>query len=220
MSVDRALLDDLFANDTLGSPDNAVGFVLWRAVHRYQRAIDRALAPLELTHLQFTTLALAAWMGRAGTPVSQAELARFGDIHPMQVSLMFKALEAKAMVSRPRSISDTRAKHIEITTAGVDALRRAMPIAIEVQQRLFGEAGRPGGALLVALLRLEGTARLMRKLVRAVGIEPTLCRQNRILSPARLPVPPRPRRDGPYSGHRGARQGGDGRDPRGTPSSN
>ena len=29
--------------------------------------------------------------------------------------------------------------------------------------------------------------------VRAVGIEPTLCHQNRILSPARLPVPPRPR---------------------------
>ena len=30
-------------------------------------------------------------------------------------------------------------------------------------------------------------------MVRAVGIEPTLCHQNRILSPARLPVPPRPR---------------------------
>ena len=32
-------------------------------------------------------------------------------------------------------------------------------------------------------------------MVRAVGIEPTLCRQNRILNPARLPVPPRPRHD-------------------------
>ena len=31
-------------------------------------------------------------------------------------------------------------------------------------------------------------------MVRAVGIEPTLCHQNRILSPARLPVPPRPQR--------------------------
>ena len=28
--------------------------------------------------------------------------------------------------------------------------------------------------------------------VRAVGIEPTLCHQNWILNPARLPVPPRP----------------------------
>ncbi len=30
-------------------------------------------------------------------------------------------------------------------------------------------------------------------MVRAVGVEPTLCHQNWILSPARLPVPPRPR---------------------------
>ena len=156
MSVDRARLDDLFANATLESPDNAVGFVLWRVVHRYQRAIDRALAPLELTHLQFTALALAAWMGRSGKPVSQAELARFGDIHPMQVSLLFKALEGKAMVSRARSTADSRTKHIEITATGVEALRRAMPLAIEVQQRLFGDAGRPGGSLLGALLDLDG----------------------------------------------------------------
>lgn len=31
-----------------------------------------------------------------------------------------------------------------------------------------------------------------KEMVRAVGIEPTLCHQNRILNPARLPVPPRP----------------------------
>lgn len=33
----------------------------------------------------------------------------------------------------------------------------------------------------------------MEGMVRAVGIEPTLCFQNQILSLARLPVPPRPR---------------------------
>src|SRR5690606_27942344 len=35
------------------------------------------------------------------------------------------------------------------------------------------------------------------EMVRAVGIEPTLCFQNQILSLARLPVPPRPRRVSP-----------------------
>ena len=39
-------------------------------------------------------------------------------------------------------------------------------------------------------------------MVRAVGIEPTLCLQNRILSPARLPVPPRPRGE-PHATRRG-----------------
>ena len=57
-------LDDVFAAPTLGAPENAVGFVLWRLVHRYVRELDRALAGLDLTHLQFTILALAAWLAR------------------------------------------------------------------------------------------------------------------------------------------------------------
>ena len=155
MGTDMRALDDLFATASLGAPENAVGFVLWRVVHRYVREIDRALAPFDLTHLQFTTLTLAAWLGRSGDPVTQGELARFGDIHPMQVSLMLKALEGKAMVTRLRSRSDVRAKHVELTRAGLETLHLALPVAIEVQRRLFGSQGRPGGALLTSLQQVE-----------------------------------------------------------------
>ena len=155
MRIDARALDDLFAAASLGTPENAVGFVLWRVVHRYVREIDRALAPLDITHLQFTTLTLAAWLGRSGDPVTQGELARFGDIHPMQVSLMLKTLEGKAMVTRLRSWSDVRAKHVELTQAGLQTLYLALPIAIDIQRRLFGDQGRPGGALLTLLLQAE-----------------------------------------------------------------
>lgn len=151
MAIDPHTLAHLFANETLGAPENAVGFVLWRVVHRYVREIDRALAPVDLTHLQFTVLAMAAWMARAGEPVTQVALARYGDVHPMQVSQVLKILEAKGMVARTRSAADTRAKRIEVTEPGVDSLRQAMPLAIAVQGRLFGEAGAPGGSLLTAL---------------------------------------------------------------------
>ena len=152
MATDPQTLVELFANESLGAPENAVGFVLWQVVHRYVREIDRALAPVDLTHLQFTVLAMAAWMARAGDPVTQVALARLGDVHPMQVSQVLKALEAKGMVSRERSVADTRAKRIEVTELGVASLRHAMPLAIAVQERLFGEAGAPGGSLLTALL--------------------------------------------------------------------
>jgi DNA-binding MarR family transcriptional regulator len=148
-------LTDLFETVSLGAPEHAVGFVLWRVVHRYQREIDRALAAVDLTHLQFTILTLAAWLSRSGDPATQSELARFGEIHPMQVSLMLKALEDKAMIARTPSASNVRAKQIEVTSAGVTVLRRALPIAIEVQRRMFGEDGGPGGKLLTALLRLD-----------------------------------------------------------------
>jgi MarR family transcriptional regulator, organic hydroperoxide resistance regulator len=152
------VLRDIFDTVSLGAPEHAVGFVLWRVLHRYIREVDRALGPVDLTHLQFTTLAMAAWLGRLGDEVTQAELARSGDIHPMQVSHMLKSLEIKGLIARTRSASDTRAKYIELTGMGVKALRRSLPLVVEVQREMFGKEGAVGGNLLSTLLRLEEEA--------------------------------------------------------------
>lgn len=145
----------MFEEDSLGAPENAIGFVLWRITARYQREVDRALAGIDLTNLQFITLALVAWFGRDSRPASQVELARAAGIHPMQVSQTLKALEAKKLVSRRISQSDTRAKRVNVTARGLDTLRLALPHVIAVQHRLFGKAGHPGGSLLNALLRID-----------------------------------------------------------------
>jgi DNA-binding MarR family transcriptional regulator len=124
------VIKELFETASLGAPENAIGFVLWRVVARYQRELDRALAVLDLTNLQFMTLAMAAWMGCSGEAVTQTELARFGGIQPMQVSLMLKTLERKGLVVRRRSTTDVRAKRIEVTSAGLTTLRHALPVAM------------------------------------------------------------------------------------------
>ena len=155
MSNHTRAITRLFETISLGAPENAVGFVLWRVVHRYQREADRALAVLDLTNLQFMSLALAAWLGRSGEVVTQSDIARAGDIQPMQVSHMLKTLEDKGLIARVRNSSDMRAKQIEITANGLTALRRALPVMIEVQQRLFGADGAVGGSLLTRLLRLD-----------------------------------------------------------------
>ena len=156
MRNDTRAITHLFKTVSLGAPENAVGFVLWRVVHRYQREVDRALAAFDLTNLQFMALALAAWLGRTGEAVTQADIARAGDIQPMQVSHMLKTLENKGLITRVRSTSDVRAKHIEVTADGLTALRRSLPVVIEVQRRLFGADGGVGGSLLTTLLRLDG----------------------------------------------------------------
>jgi DNA-binding MarR family transcriptional regulator len=145
----------VFDERSLGVPENAVGFVIWRIAAGYQREVDRALSPDDLTNLQFITLALVAWFGREDKPVTQIELARSARIHPMQVSQTLKALEAKGMVLRRTSKSDTRAKRVEITQPGLRALKDAFPKVREVQMRLFGAAGLPGGTLLTELLRVD-----------------------------------------------------------------
>jgi hypothetical protein len=59
-------------------------------------------------------------------------------------------------VTRARNRLDERAKSVEVTAAGVTALHRALPLVVDIQQRLFGSEGSPGGSLLSALLRLDG----------------------------------------------------------------
>ena len=155
VGMDSDAIDALYAETSLGGPDQAVGFVLWRVMHRYQRAAECALQPHGLTHLQFTTLAIVGWMCRSAAPATQVELARQADIHPMQVSLMLKALEAKHMVIRSQSSADTRARSVGITESGLEALRQAFPVVIALQQMIFGEAGAPGGTLHRALRDVE-----------------------------------------------------------------
>jgi DNA-binding MarR family transcriptional regulator len=152
MRTEPDAIRHMFEDVSLGAPDNAVGFVMWRIVARYQREMDRALTAVDLTHLQFMLLALVAWCGRSGEAVKQIELARSGGIQPMQVSQTIRVLETKKLLCRTRSKIDTRAKQVGITRKGLVTLRNAMPIAIEVQRRLFGEPGHPGGALLRSLL--------------------------------------------------------------------
>jgi len=124
-------------------------------MHRYQREVDLALRPLDLTHLQFVTLTLAAWMARGGEAATQSELARFGDIHPMQVSNVIKALEQKLMIKRAPAPGNALAKQVSITASGMTSLRAALPAVIEVQGRLFGDAGRKGGRLLDVLVEID-----------------------------------------------------------------
>jgi DNA-binding MarR family transcriptional regulator len=151
MTIRPADLDEFFATGTLGSPDAAVGFLLWRLVHRFQREMNRELTPLDLTHLQFTVLALVAWSNRSGTANTQAELARSYDIEPMQMSQMMKVLEAKGLITRRAPDGKPRLKCAGVTPKGLAVLGKAMPVAIAIQRRMFGTEGQPGGKLLKML---------------------------------------------------------------------
>ena len=44
------------------NPEDSPGFLLWHVTLRWQRDIAAALAPLDLTHVQFVLLATTWWL--------------------------------------------------------------------------------------------------------------------------------------------------------------
>ena len=53
-----------------------LGYDLWHASLAWQQAIGRALAPHELTHVQFFLLASLLWFGKRDQQPKQRELAQ------------------------------------------------------------------------------------------------------------------------------------------------
>ena len=121
------------------APEDAIGFLLWRVAHRHQREVDRVLAPLGLTHLQFVVLVQTAWLGRDGDTVTQAGLAAYGKVHPMQLSNVFKTLTAKGLVVRGRCPDNARAKRVTLTDPALGLLRAALPRVQALQATFFGD---------------------------------------------------------------------------------
>jgi len=143
-------------------PASSPGFLLWHVTHAWQRAVAAALAPLDLTHVQFVLLASVWWLEQQGCMPNQLQLARQAGTDVKMTSQVVRKLEAKALIERAVDPADTRARRLRATRPGVRLARRAI-VAVEdvdarffahetdaattVLQRLVAAHGRPAGSL-------------------------------------------------------------------------
>ncbi len=116
-------------------PAQSLGFLLWHATLRWQRAIAAALAPLDLTHVQFVLLASTWWLNEHGERPSQAALAAHAGTDIKMTSQVIRSLERKELVKRELDATDTRARRIRVTRRG----SRLAPRAIATVERVDGE---------------------------------------------------------------------------------
>ena len=136
-----------------GGPNDSPGFLLWRATMRWQRALAAALAPLDLTHVQFVLLACAWWAAEAGERPNQVQLAGLAGTDVKMTSEVVRRLEAKQLLRRVADPADARSKVIEVTASGADTARRSIEIVEAADAEFFEAAQEPR---LVALLRSLG----------------------------------------------------------------
>jgi DNA-binding MarR family transcriptional regulator len=132
------------------------GYLLWQAVNRWQRVQKQALAPFNLTPVQFLLLSGARELGAAGDSPTQVVLARHCRTDPMMTSQVLRALEKERLVSRHAHDGDGRAMVVEVTETGRSVVAAAIKAVDQAEDEFFAALGPNVSAFGDALTLLTG----------------------------------------------------------------
>ncbi|MEV4015621.1 MarR family transcriptional regulator [Nonomuraea angiospora] len=133
------------------APDDSPGLLLWRTTLRWQRAIAAALAPFDLTHVQFVLLASTEWLNRHGELPNQLAVATFADTDVKMTSQVVRKLEEKGLLVREPDPADSRARLLRVTDQGAGLARRAVEEVERADAEFFRAV--PDTAGLATVLR-------------------------------------------------------------------
>ncbi|MFI9251142.1 MarR family winged helix-turn-helix transcriptional regulator [Streptomyces sp. NPDC053069] len=124
-----------------GSPGPTPGFLVWRLANKWRVAVDRAVAPLGLTHAQYSLVASLHGMQRLGERPNQRQLADHIGLEALYVSKLARALESAGLIERTRDPRDPRAMQLALTEQGQAVTRQAIAVVQELHQQLLEPLG-------------------------------------------------------------------------------
>ena len=116
------------------------GFLLWQLTNAWQSEQRKALAPFDLTHVQFVLLAVLVSTNNTGS-VSQKELSMLAKTDIMMTSQVVRTLEKKGLVTRQKNASDKRAVQLQPTQKGTALASKAVQIVERVDKAFFKNLG-------------------------------------------------------------------------------
>ena len=119
------------------------GYLVWRLSTKWRVAVDRAVAPLDLTHAQYSFLASLSGMQESGLRPSQRMLADHTGLEPLYISKLARMLEASGLIVRDPDPADTRAVRLSLTERG----RAVVTPAIGIVRQLIDQLLVPLGGL-------------------------------------------------------------------------
>ncbi|MFF8190957.1 MarR family winged helix-turn-helix transcriptional regulator [Streptomyces bobili] len=124
-----------------GSEGATPGYLVWRLSTKWRVAVDRAVAPLGLTHAQYAIVASLHGMRHAGERPSQRRLADHTGLEPLYVSKLARALETAGLIERTRDPRDPRAVQLALTEQGLDVTLRAIGMVHGLLEQLTEPLG-------------------------------------------------------------------------------
>jgi DNA-binding MarR family transcriptional regulator len=131
-----------------------IGQAYFELHHRIHRLVDEVMNAAGLSLSRAKVLGVLATRG----PVNQAAVASELGFAPRSVTDTLDALEREGLATRNLDPHDRRARLVEITPAGRDALERAVSVKCTAMDTLFGaltDAERVRFAALLAAIRSQ-----------------------------------------------------------------
>ncbi|MFJ3703077.1 MULTISPECIES: MarR family winged helix-turn-helix transcriptional regulator [Streptomyces] len=122
-------------------PGPTPGFLVWRVANKWRVAVDRAVAPLGLTHAKYALVASLYGMRHSGERPSQRELADHTGLEALYVSKLARALEADGLIERTRHPRDPRAVQLALTGQGESVTRQAVTVVQGLLEQLLEPLG-------------------------------------------------------------------------------
>ncbi len=122
-------------------PTPTIGYLVWRLSIKWRVAVDRALAPLGLTHAQYSLLSSLYGLSRSGAQPSQRQLADWTGLEPMYISKLARSLERSGLLARAENPVDPRAVQLTLTAHGTEVATTAMAIVHDLHEQMLAPLG-------------------------------------------------------------------------------
>ena len=118
----------------LEDSNDDIGYLIWKVSKYWQRGKLRLLGEFGLTGSQLELLGAIYHMSRENIEATQIILSQETGIDPMTTSTILRNLQKKGLISRRESVTDTRARIVEVTKSGSE-LFFGMGSLLELQHR-------------------------------------------------------------------------------------
>jgi DNA-binding MarR family transcriptional regulator len=121
--------------------ESTLGHLVWRLSMKWRASVDRALAPLGLTHAQYVLLASLSGLSSRGPEPSQRQLADYSGLDTIYVSKLARALENAGLIERPVHPDDPRAVRLVLTEHGRKTVTEAIAVVHPLMEQQTAAIG-------------------------------------------------------------------------------
>lgn len=130
---------------------STTGSLVWHLAMRWRNEVDRAIAPVRLTHAQYSALASLHSLSQSGAAPTQKELADYAGLQPVYASKLVRVLEKAGFLVRQPHSTDSRAVALTLSEEGLKIILEARQIVKALDDRLTLPLGGPNAERTLTL---------------------------------------------------------------------